>query len=73
MNSKKGLRVGYPAQLILIASRTPYMDIVQCHVKKKKKNRKIKKEKRLIRFWYDFTYTTTQLLHNVDILKYGRF
>lgn len=28
-NSKKGLRVGYPAQLILIASKTPYKDSQQ--------------------------------------------
>ena len=41
MNSKKGRRVGYPAQLILIASKTPYKDKYQSYQNtEREKNKK---------------------------------
>ena len=70
-NSKNGLRVGNPAQLILIASKTPYkkkicalvnetfVTLKTCHSWK-------------IYIMHIYTYTTPKLLHNVDILKYSR-
>lgn len=57
INSKKGLRVGYPAQLILMASKTPYKDIIQHLLKERgkwKRKRKKKKEQKKIKSWTHF-------------------
>lgn len=66
MNSKNARRVGYPAQLILIASKTPYKASWN-YVEKDDQIQLLAEQNK------SSTHTTPQLLHYVNILENGRF